>query len=348
MTSVAAATTTTTKDVVKTVDSKEETKDDNRVIILSFPSQAKLAKALCDSSPEHFRLGNVQWGYFPDGWLNISFEKMEKLENRDVVFIGSLYDRTKFVEQLSLAMVLPRQFVKSLNLVFPYFAPATMERVEEEGVLASAETVARIISSCIPMTRSGPSAFRVFDIHALPVRFYFEDNVCMRMMSAVSLLWANMPKGATIAFPDEGASKRFRKVIPSTVPVIICAKVRDGEKRIISITDRMNWPKDDKACYDNVIIMDDLVQTGGTLNECRLALQKQGAKKVSAYCTHAVFPNKGYEKFMKGGDYEGFDTFYLTDTCPEVSSIIEDKAPFKILSIKDILLADLKKQLSLK
>lgn len=72
---------------------------------------------------------------------------------RHVVFLGSLYDRTKLIEQLSLIMVLPRQvilfiiiklcncnlfifkqFVQSLDIVLPYFAPATMERVDEEGV----------------------------------------------------------------------------------------------------------------------------------------------------------------------------------------------------------------------
>ncbi len=84
-----------------------------------------------------------------------------------MIFIGSLHDRAKVIEQISLMMVLPRQFVQSLSLVLPYFAPATMERVDEEGMLATAETTAKIISSCIPQTRSGPAILRVFDIHGM-------------------------------------------------------------------------------------------------------------------------------------------------------------------------------------
>jgi hypothetical protein len=101
---------------------------------------------------------------------------------------SSLYDRAKVLEQISLIMVLPRQFVASLSIVFPYYAPATMERVDEEGMLATAETTAKILTACIPQTRAGPAVLRVFDIHALPVRFYFGDQVMMRMMSAVPLL----------------------------------------------------------------------------------------------------------------------------------------------------------------
>jgi hypothetical protein len=68
------------------------------------------------------------------------------LVNKRVVFLGSLYDQEKFFEQLSMAMVtfqysalmeqiLPRQMCKSVDIIFPYFAPGTMERVEKEGNL---------------------------------------------------------------------------------------------------------------------------------------------------------------------------------------------------------------------
>jgi phosphoribosylpyrophosphate synthetase len=103
----------------------------------------------------------VTWNYFPDGWPNISFEHPSKLQGRHVVFLGSLYDRTKFVEQLSVVMILPRQFVRSLSIVFPYFAPGTMERVDEEGIVATAETVAKLFASAIPMTKNGPASLRV-------------------------------------------------------------------------------------------------------------------------------------------------------------------------------------------
>jgi len=102
-----------------------------------------------------------------------------------------------------------------------------------------------------------------------------------------------------------------------------------------------------KNALDNVVIVDDLVQTGGTLNECRVALQQAGAKDVSAYVTHAVFPNKGYLKFIKGGAYYGFHKFYVTNTITEIASELENQPPFVMLPIQELLVEDIRKELNL-
>jgi phosphoribosylpyrophosphate synthetase len=65
--------------------------------------------------------------------------------------------------------------VRSLTLVLPYFPTATMERVEEEGQIATAKTLARMLSA-IPITNAGPTRLVCFDIHALSERFYFADS----------------------------------------------------------------------------------------------------------------------------------------------------------------------------
>jgi len=172
----------------------------------------------------------------------------------------------------------------------------------------------------------------------------------LRLMSAIPLLIEALPKGTTIAFPDEGAAKRFKKSFPATFPIIVCSKVREEEKRIIRLTDKINWPTDkqqQQVALDHVCIVDDLVQTGGTLNECRLALQTAGAKTVSCYVTHCVFPNKGYTKFMEGGPYFGFRNFYTTNTISEVADEIADKKPFQVLKIQDLLVKEIRTQLKI-
>lgn len=88
--------------------------------------------------------------------------------------------------------------------------------------------------------------------------------------------------------------------------------MRDGDKRVIKILDKLNWTE--SSTLKNVLIVDDLVQTGGTLHECRVALLNHGAINISASVAHAVFPNACYTRFMKGGDREGFDTFYISDS----------------------------------
>jgi phosphoribosylpyrophosphate synthetase len=327
---------------------------DMRAVVFSFSSMDGIADAICKAYPTMFRRGVISWKYFPDGWPNITFEPLQTLENRHVIFLGSLYNRSQLIEQLSMVMVLPRQFVQSLSVVFPYFAPATMERVDEEGVLATAETTAKIISSCIPLTRSGPATLRVFDIHALPVRFYFHDNVMMRMMSAVPLLQTLChPATTTIAFPDDGAAKRFKKAfMVKKYSIIICNKIRDGDKRVVNISEKLQFPTDTKelqSVLSEVVVIDDLAHSGGTLHECRLAISKafagqalNGANpRVSAYVTHAVLPNDGWKKFMPGGAFEGMHHFYCTNTVPEVATVIDGKGPFKVLDIAPTLAQDL-------
>jgi len=322
--------------------------DDQRVVVMSYPSMDTIADDICNNYSSQFRRGIIHWNKFPDGYYNIQFEHMNELQGRHVVFLGSLYDPAKLLEQLSVIMVLPRQLVQSLNIVIPYFGPATMERVEEEGTVATAETTARILTSCMPMTRSGPATLRIFDIHASTVRFYFTDNVIMKMMSAIPLFteYIRSHHRVTIAFPDEGASKRFKKIFEG-FPTIICAKVREGDLRKITITDRLHWPTKDDHCMDHVVIVDDLVQSGGTLDECRRALVKMGAKKVSAFVVHCVFPNDCYKRFLKGGDREGFEYFFTTNTIPEVASKITGVAPFHVIPVHDLLADSILQQLSL-
>jgi ribose-phosphate pyrophosphokinase len=325
-------------------------RDDERVVVFAHQSMQSLAQEMCVSFGEQYRHGHISWQRFPDRSPNIQFEK--DVENKHVVFIGSLYNPDQLLDQLSVMMVLPRQHISSLTIVIPYFATATMERVEKEGVVATAETTAKIVASCLPLTRQGPASVMIYDIHALPVRFYFTDNVMVKMLTAIPLLLNDVLHARrktdpiTVAFPDEGASKRFKSVFEG-FPQIVCSKVRDGDKRIVKIVDRHYWPKNDAKAMDHVLIIDDLVQSGGTLFECRNALLEFGAKKVSAYVTHPVFPNQGWKRFAKGGDREGFEHFFVTNTIPDVAIQLENVAPFHVLHIEEHLSKEILNRLHL-
>lgn len=317
------------------------TEHDTRAVIVYYPTMEGVARQMVASYPFQFRLGQVSWKKFPDGMPNIEFDAVS-LERRAVIYLGSLYDVGTVMEQFSLVSVLPRQHIRSLHIVFPYFAPGTMERVEREGVLATAETFARILGSSVPPCQSGPATLRIYDIHALPNRFYFTDNVTMRMLTAVDVLKETLDRSCTtIAFPDEGAFKRFKHLLDG-FPMVICSKVRDGEKRVVKITEHVNC-RPGFLQNEEILIVDDLVQTGGTLFECRQALVAEGAKRVSAYVTHSVFPNDCFTRFLETGDRSGFFKFYVTDTVPEVASKLDGHAPFRVLRVGSHLAADIAK-----
>ena len=310
--------------------------DDNRVIIFSHTSMRSIGDRIVSKSL-NYRSGSIHWNYFPDGFPNIKFEHTKYLENRRVVFIFDLQNKHLLLEQLSMMSVLSDQFVKSLDVVIPYFAPGTMERVEEEGILATAETVARFISNALPLTKTGRPTLRIFDLHTLQNRFYFpKDKVAIKMESAIELLKSKIEKDITIVFPDDGAYKRFRTHFEG-YKTIVCSKTRIGEKRIIVIKDTMYVDPDDTTYLNNVIIVDDLVQTGGTLEECRKALVQMGAINVSCYVTHAVFPKSSYKKFIGGEFYK----FYITNTIPDISNKLENLAPFEVIHIEDEIISSL-------
>jgi phosphoribosylpyrophosphate synthetase len=85
------------------------------------------------------------------------------------------------------------------------------------------------------------------------------------------------------------------------------------------------------------MIIDDLVQSGGTLIECAQAVLKKGATKVSAFVGHGIFPNESWKKFLHSENPKvHFDTFYLTNTYPN-SQVLIGKPPFKVLSIAQLL-----------
>ena len=131
----------------------------------------------------------------------------------------------------------------------------------------------------------------------------------------------------TIAFPDEGAWKRFKTMFldengDPQYPFVICRKVRDGDKRIVSISEGI-------ASGRRVIIIDDLIHSGGTILECAAALRAAGALSVGVYVTHGVMENDAWKKFLDAG----LEVVWITDSCPTTAALVDGKGPFKVLTL---------------
>ncbi len=118
--------------------------------------------------------------------------------------------------------------------------------------------------------------------------------------------------------------------------IVTCGKVRDGDKRVVYI-------QDGNPVGKHVLIVDDLVQSGGTLYECGIALQKAGSKSSSAFVAHGVFPNNSWKRFLKSGDRGCFEKFYLTNSIPTVVNRIPKDDVFEILDLSLKIVNDLDK-----
>ncbi|XP_024396727.1 ribose-phosphate pyrophosphokinase 4 [Physcomitrium patens] len=314
------------------VDISKHSKKRNKQVHLFYCEETEELARRVAAETESITLNSIKWGAFADGFPNLFVPDAHGIRGQHVAFLASFSSPAVIFEQLSIIYALPRMFVASFTLVLPFFPTGTLERMEDEGDIATAFTLARILSN-IPISRGGPTSLVIFDIHALQERFYFGDNVLPCFESGIPLLIHRLQQlpdsnNVTIAFPDEGASKRFYKSMEH-FPMITCTKVRDGNKRIVQL-------KEGDPRGRHVVIVDDLVQSGGTLIECQMLLASKGAAKVSAYVTHGVFPKRSWERFKHDngeGASQGFSHFWLTDSCAKTVKAVIGKAPFEILSL---------------
>ncbi|CAE7700220.1 unnamed protein product, partial [Symbiodinium microadriaticum] len=234
-----------------------------------------------------------------DGTDNITlsgYTPVNRIAGTHVLFLASLLSNDAALSQVSVLIVLLQSFIKSMTIVLPFYPVGTMDRVDVEGKVATANTYAMILSNLPSCGKS--SRLMIYDIHALQERFYFHGSVIPSLHSAMPLVLPYLQSHniTAIAFPDDGAAKRFGQFFSSRgYDIIICGKVRDGKKRIVRV-------QDGDPAGKCVLVVDDLVQTGGTIYEAGKVIKRMGAQEVSAYVTHGVFPGDSWRRFVETDD----------------------------------------------
>jgi len=279
----------------------------------------------------------ISWGRFDtaDGWPQLFIPDAHNLPMTDVMFLASLHSPDVVFEQLSALYALARYGSRSMRVIVPFFPTGTMERVDRQGEVATAATLARLLS-VIPHCAGGPVQLVFFDIHALQEQFYFTDNIIVQLKSCTRLLRDRLAQldgdCVVIVFPDDGAYKRFHSKFPA-YNTVVCHKIRDGDERIVDIRDGLEFVNG-----AHCVIVDDLVKSGGTLIECAVVLQNAGALKLSCYVTHGVFPNESFLKFAHAhAPKVRFEHFWITDSIPTVAAKVESLPPFQVLSMAPLL-----------
>jgi len=323
---------------------------DHRIVLLYAPVMQSMANSIALRFPHMFRMVSIQWDHFPDGSPNIDFYSDKYLTNRDVLFLGSLEEGAPLLDQVSLLIALPRQAIRSLTICFPYYNTGTHELVSREGILATAEPMAKIISNSLEMTCNGLPVLQMFDIHNLTTRFYFGKQVQPRMLTAIHLLKEKIRECETwegrgtmvLCFPDQGAQKRFTESFRDMDenPRIVLGKKRDGLKRTLHVVQGLNEQMG--RMVKHILIVDDLVQSGGTIYESfKLLRELYPFVKVSVYVTHAVFPEQGWVNFLPEGKYAGLTRFYVTNTISRSVRHLTGQAPFEVLDVSSTIVNDL-------
>jgi phosphoribosylpyrophosphate synthetase len=322
-----------------------ESKNNSAFVIIAAQGMEELALRLVAERPGQFSYVTTNWGRFPDGTDNIKvngFTPMNLIRDRRILFLANFETNDITLSQYYVIVMLLESFIQDMTILLPFFPTATMERVTEEGVVATANTLSRMLS-CMPLG-GRPTRVMVYDLHTMQNRFYVSGCSLMTTHTAFPLLVEKIRDPRTeidaVAFPDDGAAKRFGYVFKTAFPsmeLVTCGKHRDesdASKRVVVIQDGDPRGK-------HLIIIDDLVQSGGTLYQCALALKQAGARKVSAYCTHAVFPKGSWKRFAKGGDMAVFEKFYVSNSRIGTTKSLPTDDCFEVLDLLPQILEDL-------
>jgi len=292
-----------------------------------------LATKLQERYPSRFRYHKSSWAKFSDGMDNIElggFTPTNLIRGRHVLLLASFHNNDITLQQFHAMVVLQQSFIESLTVVLPFYPVATMERVTKEGQIATASTTAQLF--CGLPSSGKPVRLVVYDLHTLQNRFYWNSSCVADLKTAVPLLLSELRSESKIkidciGFPDDGAAKRFGCLFTDYKSHVVCAKKRDGDNRYVTV-------HDGDAKGKHVLIVDDLVRTGGTLVEAAEVIKHQGALSVSVFCVHAVFPGQSWKKFAKSGTHHGiFTHFYITNSCPQVTGELPKDDIFVVLDL---------------
>jgi ribose-phosphate pyrophosphokinase len=269
-------------------------------------------------------LGDAQIGKFSDG--EIAVEIRENVRGKDVFIIQSTCAPTNdsLMELLLTADAMHRASANRITAVIPYFGYARQDRrVRSSRVAISAKVVADMISAV------GVNRVLTVDLHAEQIQGFFSipvDNVYGSPVLTEDIERQNY-ENLTVVSPDIGGVVRARAIAKQlNVDLAIIDKRRPqaNEAQVMHIIGEVKG----RTC----LIVDDMVDTAGTLCKAAAALKEHGATKVVAYCTHPVLSGKAAENIANSV----LDSLVVTDTIP-LSEAIRNCSKVRQLSMARLL-----------
>jgi len=251
----------------------------------------KQSEALAQDIADAFGipLGKVITSHYSDGEFQPSFE--ESVRGSRVFLIGSTFPNSDHLMELLLMIdAAKRASARHITAVLPYFGWARQDRKDKPRVPIAAKLVAKMLET------AGATRIITMDLHADQIQGFFEKPVDHLFASTIFLPYLRSLKldNLTIASPDMGGSKRayaYSKFLESDV--VICYKQRE-KANVIS---HMELIGDVKG--KNVVLVDDMVDTAGTLTTAADLMMERGALSVRAVCTHPLLSGNAYERIEK-------------------------------------------------
>ena len=247
-------------------------------------------------------MGKVAMQPFSDGEYVLWFE--ESVRGSRVFLIQSTMPSSEnLFELLQMIDAAKRASARHITAVIPYFGYARQDRKDKPRVPITSKLVAKLLEA------AGATRVMTMDLHADQIQGFFEVPVDHLYSSSIFIpdIESLGLENLTIASPDVGGSKRASAYGNQLgAEVVICYK----QRKKANVVDKMTVIGDVKDRH--VILMDDMVDTAGTLTKAADMLMDEGAKSVRAYCTHGVLSGNAIERI----EASALQELVITDTIP--------------------------------
>ncbi|MCE2742519.1 MAG: ribose-phosphate pyrophosphokinase [Fluviicola sp.] len=263
-------------------------------------------------------LGDVKVTDFSDGEFQPSFE--ETVRGKDVFIIQStMPPADNLFELLLMVDAAKRASARKIIAVIPYFGFARQDRKDKPRVAIGAKLVANMLMA------AGVNRLMTMDLHADQIQGFFE--VPVDHLFASTIFFKEMEKLNTgdlvIAAPDAGGAKRANTYAKKLdVGLALCHKSRKKANEVAEMTVIGDVEGKD------VVLVDDMCDTAGTLTKAADLFMEKGAKSVRAFCTHAILSGPAYERIENSSLTE----LIVTDTIP----LKQQSSKIRVLSVADL------------
>lgn len=286
------------------------------VKIFSGSATTYLAEKIADAYGEP--LGKVDYQHFSDGEMSPFIS--ESVRGHDVFLVQSTFaPADNFLELMLMIDAARRASAQNVNVIIPYFGYARQDRKDKPRVAIAAKLIANLISA------AGADRIMTCDLHADQIQVFFDipvDHLDGNYIFVPYLKSLNL-KNIMFASPDVGGIKRARSFAKFfDAELAVCDKYRKEANKIESM--RLIGEVEGK----DVILVDDLVDTAGTICKAASLLKEKGANSVRAVCTHPVLSGKAYENIEKSQ----LEEIAVTDTIP----LKGQSSKIKVLTVSDL------------
>ena len=297
----------------------------NDTSMMVFSGNANLALSDGIVKKLNMRLGMATVGRFSDGEIAVEIE--ETVRGKDVFVIQPTCSPTNenLMELLVMIDALKRASASRITAVLPYYGYARQDRRSRSArVPISAKLVAKMIE------QAGARRILTVDLHADQIQGFFDIPVDNVYSSPILLgdVWRQQYKDLIVVSPDVGGVVRARALAKRLDDADLAIIDKRRPKANVSEIMHIIGDVDGRTC----VLIDDLVDTAGTLCHAAAALKKHGAIKVVAYCTHAVLSGAA----MRNLNNSELDELVVTDTIPLNQDAVES-GKIRQLSVAEML-----------